>query len=333
MASPDILFALADRHPAGIFCRKQVFRAGCNDRDISRWVADEVIERLAPGWYRLSARPRHPQMHLHLPLDYTRFKRAGAVPRLSGGAGMQALDLDDPQPDEPPLLLVDRGARIRVRNPPWRHRHAELSGTRLLRPGRFRVASGARVLADLAEDGVAEDKLLVACDQVRNRLRTTTVDLIREWQGMRLAGARRMLAIAATGALDVESSGERTALDVLFGSHPPAPDLQVQVTERRRADYAFVFAALILEYHGEDAHSGQVDADAVRASEITAPGWDHMVITKTMVQPAWAARTAAQVHRRRTEREALMMEGRLRRPPLPVQPPRRTPLRTLAPLG
>lgn len=333
MPGPDVLTTIAMQHPAGIITRRQILRCGATDREIHRWVRDGVLERHAPGHFRLASLPPHPQFDLHLPMTYLWDRPLPAPARLSGAAGLRALQVGGVEDLGPPLVLLPSGSQVRVRNAPWRTRYADLRRDEGLRLSHLRVASAARVLADLAEDGAEEKALLVASDELRNRLRIGIVDLMAVWRELRLNGARRMLMLAEEGKLDAESMGERRALARLFAAHPPVPDQQVQVTPRRRADFAFVFAALIVEYNGEGPHAMQMDADAMRTSEIRAPGWDLVTVTRSMVQEDQAAITAERIHRIRLERESAMLSGALQRPPLPAQPPRRTPLRTVLPLG
>lgn len=332
MDLPEPILTLAAKDPAGLFCRKQVFKAGFTDWHIDHWRRTGLIVKDVPGWYRVAAAPLHPLHSLYLPMAYMELKHGAAKPRLSGDALPSILDPDQWPVPEKPLVLIQRGTQVRVRNAPWEVRQADLRGEKILRLAKLRFATEARCLADMAATGMSVERLLAAADAVRNKLRVTTVELMEEWERMRHhPGARRMLKLTVDGLLDTESGGERRALEALFATNPPAPDCQVQVTPRRRADFAFVFSALILEYYGEAAHSGRVDADGMRQREVRAPGWDYYVITKSML--ACADEVAGEIHELRRERELGMLEGRLRRPPLPPQPRRRTPLRTLVPLG
>lgn len=328
---PDAIVDLAARGPTGLFCRKQVLKLGFNDVAIKEWRIARLIERVAPGWYRLAGVVVPPLQCLYLPTAYLRFKTM--TPRaIIGGYGALA-GLGVPGFDLPcrPSVMIQHGCRVRVTDPPWSISHAHLSEIPVVNHAGLRLAGPARSLADLHVEEVGMPDLIAAVDATRNHLRLTQSELIRAWEGMGHPGAQVLLALAKKGVFDTESGGERRVLNQVFTNHPPVPDCQVQVTSRYRVDFAYIFAGLILEYYGEEVHANRVDRDGVRSHELRSLGWDCYVITKSMVHDPVGL--AESVHTLRREREQAIIEGRIRRPPLPPQPERRLPLRTLVPLG
>lgn len=332
---PDSIRLLSSRHPAGLFCRKQVFRAGHSDASITRWLQAELITRLAPGWYRDESCTRHPLERQHLVEGYFAMSALDPRPVISGTAALECYGVLGPgmEATSPPTVLVPWGGRVRIRSMPFRaHQQRDLVDVPVRRISGLRVASPARALADMFRvEGRPLDDVVHAAYLAVNTLRLRPTNLLDDWARSADPGSARLVELARTGVLDVESPAEWTVLRDVFGRFPPAPDPQVQVTRRHRADFAYVFAALILEYQSERFHKGRVDEDGVRMADYRRSGWDALGITKSMVRDA--AGTAELVHDLRLTREQMMLEGRLPRPQLPRQGPRRVPLRTLVPLG
>ena len=102
------------------------------------------------------------------------------------------------------------------------------------------------------------------------------------------------------------------------------------LVEQLRVDFVFLSAALIIEYAGR-VHDGQVDRDATRIYALERLGYRVIVVTRSMLRDP--AALVAHIHDVRLRRERMIAAGLLARPPLPPQPPRLTPLRTLTPLG
>jgi hypothetical protein len=328
---PDEILALAARSPAGLFCRKQVLKRRFRDHHIAGWRAAHLIEQVAWGWYRVIEASPPPTQALHLPLEYTRYKRVDAATALTDHSGLAALGVPGFALPCKATLLIEHHAQIRLRQAPWRTVHADFSTFRVLESGDFRVAEPGRCVADLHGRLRDPDAAVAAVDAVRAHLAVSDEELTGCWRRLgRHGGARALLRMADAGAFDGESPAERSLL-ATFARFPPAPDAQVWITPDFRADFAYVFAALVLEHYGEEWHAGRVDEDAVRIAVFRGEGWDAFITTKSLTRIP--AALMATIHALRRERELAMLAGLLRRPSLPPQRGRRAPLRTLVPLG
>ena len=329
---PDPIRAITSGHPASLVCRKQILKAGYGDGAIHAWHSRGLLVRLAPGWYRDASFHPHPFQHQHLVDGYFRSSAKRPRPFVSGTAALEVYGVLDPV-DQPPTLLVPWAWQVNIRTQPFAHHRVRgLSDVMAWTARGLNVAEPARALADVfALEGAPLDRVAHLTYQTMHALRLRPVDLLQRWNQLGDPGSRRLIELASTGVLDVESPAEWAVLDEVFGAFPPAPDAQVQITERHRADFAYVFAALTLEYQSERFHARRIDEDGVRTADVRKRGWDSLYITKSMVKDAQG--TAELVHRTRREREMLMLEGRLARPFLPAQRHRRVPLRTLVPLG
>lgn len=338
---PRPILDLALASPVGLIDSRSVLRAGYTSWDLTAWVDAGLLERIVLGWYRVAGHPVPPAQCLHLPLRYLERRQrnwtrepgswvppaalTGAAATAAYGARTFPLPLD-------PDVLVEQHRRVRVADPPFRVHHTDMRALRWRRLGDLVLADPARTLRDLAADPEVTDvQVRTTVDALVNLLRLRVVDLIAEWTRLGGRGARRLLAMAASGTFDVESEGERVALATLFEEFPPAPDCQVWIAPDLRVDFVFVFAALILEYYGEEAHAGTVDRDGRRVWRLRRGHFDALIITKGMLRDR--VELASYIHDVRRQRERDMLAGRIPRPPLPAQPGRRTPLRTLVPLG
>ena len=191
------------------------------------------------------------------------------------------------------------------------------------------TADPAQALADIAWSGAPDDRALrVLVDAVRWHLGWSAVRLVGRWKEIGHPGGRHLYAMK--GAFAQESEGERDAFAALFADDPYPPDCQVVLLERLRVDFAYLYAGLFMEYLGEP-HNTQVDADTTRTFALERPRYRGVGITKSMLRHADLVRE--HLHGLRLEREQLVGEGRLVLPPLPPQPPRLFPLRTLTPGG
>lgn len=236
-------------------------------------------------------------------------------------------------PVERPTLVVPRGRRVRRVEAPFdvierAPRPGDIDRVR----GRPVTAAGV-ALADAAlDDQVAVRTLRVGAYELINDGALVPVEAAHRWRQLRgHAGARRLLDLYGAGDLDVESEGERSALRRLFLPHPPAPDCQVVLVPPFRADFAYVYAAMTLEYLGA-VHRAQLDRDATRRLAHQAAGYLPVELTAAMLRDDPSA-VAAHIHELRLRREALTRRGLLPRAPLPAQRGRRVPLATDRALG
>lgn len=329
---PDSVAHFVATHPAGLVCRKQIFRAGYGDSAIHRWVRDGFLERIAPGWYRVAGGTRHPLQAQHLVRSYFEMSAKEPKPMITGTAALQAYGIDL-EASGPPGVLLPHTGRVRIRTGPFAViRARDLREVRAWNSRGLRLAEPARALADmLALEGRKLEEVVHTAYLLINHLRIRPVELIDRWAALGDAGSRQLAEIARTGRLDVESPGEWGVLLHVFRAYPPPPDTQVQVTPRRRADFAYVLPALIMEYFGLASHRDRVDEDAVKASEYRRASWAQMVVTKSMVKDPKGLSEEAHDYRLRRQRD--MIEGRIARPSLPPQLHRRVPLTTAVPLG
>lgn len=230
-----------------------------------------------------------------------------------------------------PVMLIQDGDRVRVRDAPFDVRHVELHQLAPMFVRRLPVAPPSRALADLhLVDGLPDGELIDAVDRTRNHLRLDVVDLAAQWaRNPRHPGARLLLQMAGDGVFDVDSGAERRVLAEIFALCELPPDSQVYVLGNFRADFVYAFAGVIIEYYGMDAHAGRLLEDSTRTLALQAAGWYVIVLTKAMMRDP--VTTARFIDRVRRERERLILTGEIARPALPAQPDRRLPLRTLVP--
>lgn len=310
------------RRNAGLIDLGEIRRLGFDRRRAAEWVTAGWLERVVPGVYRKpGAAP--PEQCLHIPLRY--LHRDEPVLTATGALawfGTEGFELPCV-----PTVLVPRTRQLRLASAPFTIQRTALD---LVPRWAFRglhVAAPARALADAALIPSTGDKALrVAVDHVRQRFGLHATQLVQEWQGIRHRGARRLLAMAAEGVFEQESEGERDAFQTVFRPHPPVPDCQVVLAGGVRVDFAFLFAALVIEYLGA-VHNRQVDRDTRRTYGLERHGLRVIAMTKSMLRDADGL--AAHIHGIRRHRERLMRQGLLRPPPLPAPGPRLTPLRTV----
>lgn len=317
--------------PGRIIDNTTMERLGHDRFQVADWVRDGRLERLAPAWCREPG-DEAPHQAAHLATAYLRRHRPDELVIISGDHAL-GLQIPDHQPTGSPMALVEHGRRVRTRQEPWQTVQChDLSSVPTTTAHGLTIARSTRSLADHAagparSDGAVRELVYLAI----NRLRLSPAELVAGWSTMDHPGARRLLELAADGSFEHESPAERDCFLDIFSPHPPVPDCQVWIAENIRADFAYLFAALVMEYHGEETHAGTVDRDATKQFAARSLGYDHLVITKSVRRDPRAV--ALHVHEVRRRREDLMLRGQLRRPPLPPQPTRLTPLRTLVPLG
>lgn len=302
----------------------------------SRWAEQGLLDPVARGVYRRAGTAPSPTDAIDAALLSLDGHLASAKGRglVTGAANLGLRGVEGfPLPSERVVLVVPRGRRVR------RTKTSFEVVERTLIPGdedrvRGRPAtSGPLALADAADDqGLGERALRIASYHLVQQRELAPPIAVPRWRQLRgHAGARRLCALYDAGDLDVESEGEHDALLMLFRPHPPAPDCQVTVVEPFRADFAYVYAAMTIEYLG-DVHRAQLSEDATRRLAHQAAGYATVEITAAMLRDDPAA-VANQIHELRRQREALTRRGLLPRAPLPDQVPRRLPLGTVRPLG
>lgn len=329
---PTPVVELFRRSRSGLASTAEIRSAGFGAWHLSRWVADGLVERVLPTQHRLAGAPVPPTQCLHLPVRYLARPGPGPWAVISGEGVLAALEVGRHRLPCVPTVLIERGRRVRLTDPPFTVVQTRLGDVPHQHRNGVPMATVQRAIADLAlGERVTDSELIEVVDDARNRLRLATVDLVTAWRELRgHPGARRLLDLAAAEVFEQESPGERLAFTEIFRAHPPEPDCQVWVTDRFRVDFIFVFAALIVEYEGR-VHDGRADEDATRRMALERLGYRVIVITRSMLRDPTAV--AEFVHRVRREREDAMLRGALLRPPFPAQPERLTPLRTVLPCG
>lgn len=246
---------------------------------------------------------------------------------VSGDTGLAAHGVL-PEPDGPPLVLVDARSHPRLPHGFFDTVRHTLRPDQLVRKGHLRMAPLMRCLVDADhQERVDDASLRHAVDAIRLQLRWTMPDIVRGWRAAGGNGALRLEAMLAAGTFEQESDGERDCFAQVFGVHPPSPDCQVLVLGRLRADFVFISAGVIVEYHGQAEHADRVQEDATRVRALEAAGWRVIVVTAAMLRDASAL--AHQIHTIRRSREQLIAAGALPHPRLPIQPERLSPLRTI----
>jgi very-short-patch-repair endonuclease len=327
---PDFIADAFRTAPGGVLTMRQLRRLGVADRWVLALAEEGDVERLMHGCYADPAQDVPADRPLHLAVAYLSQRRpAHRRPEVISGTAAIAHRC---QPDlgYPARVLVLSEQERRPRKPRTAFRvvRTDLGAIDSEIVRRVAVAPVDRALEDAAGiERVSDERLRQAVYALKHRRLIDVVAAARTWHDRDTAGARRLVRLAETGEFDHESPAERSVFQQLFTDFPPAPDCQVYLTPSIRVDAVFLSAALVLEYHGEDWHNGSVDADSTRAWALIALGYMVIAVTRSMRRDP--AALAAQIHGIRREREHLIATGALRLPPLPPQPPRLTPLRTL----
>lgn len=331
---PASALAVFHAAPGGVVTTRDLGRVGHHRFEVASWAAAGLTKRLLHGAYRLAEAPVPPDQCLHLPLRYLgqRTPRDFRTPAITGVGGLAAYDCGPFELPVHPLVLVDPRCRVRRSELPFSVRRTASDDGEDRVAMAVRVAEPARALADAALlRDVPDEALRQAIDDVRNVRLTTSWEIARRLPEVNHAGSRRLLAMVADGVLDQESDGERLAYNRLFVDHPPVPDCQVVVLRSFRVDFVYVSAGLVVEYYGRDAHRDRVERDATRVMALEQSGYRVIVVTHSMLRDA--AGLSHHIHSIRRQREQQIHHGEIRIPPLPLQPPRLTPLRTLHPFG
>ncbi len=311
----------------------QLWLRGHHRLQVAEWSREGLAERLLHGVYRDPLGTVPCEQCLHLPLRYLEMRRpSDCAPAIaSGHAVLAAMGTPGFELPSPPLILVE--LRQRPRDNPSTHtiRRTDLAGVERIAWRGLDLTVAHRALADTALDVTVTDAVLRnALDHLRNTRQLLLHEAVEAWRSIPHDGARRLLAMYDAGVFDFESDGERSAFEALFVDHPPAPDCQVVLVGNLRCDFAFLSAALTIEYVGK-VHDGRANEDSTRAFAIERIGHRTIRVSRSMIREPRPL--MEHIHNLRREREHLISLGVLRRPPLPPQPPRRIPLRTLRPLG
>lgn len=332
LAPATVLDALSLRHRSRLVIQRELDAEGVSRFASGRLVASGAAVRYAPSVLGPASRPLARNGSLWVAARYHEQLGHCSPPPLLTGAAPLALQRVEGF-DVPSRPQVRWSLAPRLLDPPW-----ESLGVRPIPENPLVIeglccAGPGLALADHALDPSVTDRALrVAVDAVRWRDRATLEDLRARWEELgRHPGARRLLALYFSGVLDQESDGERDAWKDVFLPSGPLPDCQVWLSATRRVDFVFLGAALIIEYLGV-VHEGLLEQDAQRTFELSSLGYELLPLTKGVLHRD-AGGFARHVHARRRDREELARRGLLRVAPVPLQPPRRVPLRTLVPLG
>ena len=324
---------LARAHPSHLVIGRELAAARHPRHVTYGLVGGGHLQLVAPAVFRPTVVPEHPLAAAWLPVRYAHQVRgAPDAAHVTAQAALAAYGTEGFELPKVPLVRSE--ARLGASGASWRVRRGRVAHEHRSLAQRLPVACPGLALADAAEDpAVEERRLRVGIDSTRWLGHSTLAELLAVWQALAgvHTGARRLLALARTGMLDRESEGERVTWSRLFVPHGPLPDCQVWLTPRRRVDFVFLAAGLVLEYLGS-VHEGQLEEDAERSWELASLGYELILLTRGLLRRDPAG-LATVIHQRRREREDLARRGLLRLAPLPEQPPRRVPLRTLHPTG
>jgi hypothetical protein len=329
---PDEVLRVIRSSPGELITARQWAALGFTRQAVSRLRSDGVLDHQLHGIDAEHGRPAPRDRGLQLPLLYlaARTPASAQPPLISGEAALAWAGSERVQMPPVPGVATYPSCRPRLAGLPFTVLPARDEGIRRVVIDGVDCADAGRVTADVADNTSLDDSTVRSVvDEVRRRWRVTAVELVARWRQIANRGARRLLAMAARGDFDCESEGERRAFDLLFRPFQPWPDCQV-VYGRRRVDFVFIAAGLVIEYHGE-VHDGFVDEDAQRVHELEELNLRVKVVTKSLLREPRPVGRA--IHAMRVEREDLVRAGHLRLPPLGPQPPRLTPLRTLLPGG
>ena len=321
---------MISRDPARLVGQRQLATAGFGSWRAAKWVEQGLLERVVRGWYRRPGDPVPPTQPLHLAQRY--LSRGGHRALITGQAALAMWQVPGHGLPARPTVLVPHDTRLRLADAPFDVLRCRHLADEPVRPTRgLDLVDPARAIADLARDPSRDDRAIrQTVYDVVNRLGANPALLAERWRRIGHDGAQRLLQMAAEAVFDVESEGELTCLRRLFEPHPPLPDCQVWLTDSIRVDFAFLAAALVVEYHG-GLHDRSVDRDATRAYALQQLGYLVLVVTRSLL--LGADHVAEWIHHERTQRERWIARGELPAPELPPQPPRLRPLRTLPPPG
>jgi hypothetical protein len=127
--------------------------------------------------------------------------------------------------------------------------------------GMLPVVTATRAIIDTART-IQGKRLIVGIDSAR-WLGLTKVDRLLRCADClgRHPGVKVVRDLAASGALDHESEGERMVA-ALFADYDPPLQAQVWITPRIRADFLWPDVRMILEYNGERYHDFRMTAKA-----------------------------------------------------------------------
>lgn len=324
--------------PGGLIGVPTARRLGHSAWQLGDWARRELLERLLPGWYRIAGDPAPRNQAAVLAHRYLQGRQrncSSVEPALPSCivTGAQALVEHGHDPSEMPshvTALVDRRRRVRVDPAVLQVVRVDMSTALWVpsRDGPHLLAPSERALVDWAADTrVSDAQIREAVDGLRHARALQLPHGAQAWDPRGGPGAARLSAMYHAGVFDLESEAERRLLRDVLALHPPLPDCQVWLTPSIRVDFAYLFAGVVLEYHGEDAHRDQVDHDATRAHAITRLHHEVIIITRSMTRDrrALGRWISDRVHRRH---EAIR-RGHLPRPSPPLDRPRRLPLQTL----
>lgn len=290
-----------------------------------------MLERFLHGVY-LDPDQRTDRTSLIASLRYTDQRRPpGHVPSVvTGLAALITYGVVGADLPQVPLLAVDERSRLRPGNGRFDIVRHTVRPDEAARRAHVRLAPIERAFADAARlASMTDAQIREAADRIRNEGLSTMPLLVSGWRRSGAGVHHRLEEMLEGGTFEQESDGERDAFRLLFRAHPPEPDCQVVVHSAFRADFVFISAGLIIEYHGRESHRDRVERDATRTLALELAGWRVIVVTASALREA--ARLAAHIHCIRQDREQRITAGTLPRPALPTQPERISPLRTVHP--
>jgi hypothetical protein len=292
-ALPQPVLLMAE-HAHGIVSVRDLVAAGHDRRTVRRWVDYGLLEQVGRAELRVPGSPRTRLQELRCMLD-----RAGSGARLAGGLllGLRGLEGFTHVRDDHVAVPASRRPRgvgfviVRTRLPveDW-DRFEDLPAVTVTR-----ALIGAAVTSRQA-------RVRAAYDEARRRGLTSTGLLTQRLEALgNVHGAAQMRAIVRSGALRMESEGERRLLGIFRPEDPPPePQVWVRWSDRYfRLDLAYLDAALDIEYDGGH-HANRRHEDADRNLALAELAIQTLGVTSAMLRdPEGTRRRILAVRRQR----------------------------------
>ena len=279
---------------------RQQLLAGATEAEVDAWRRQGLVEREYRGVLRVRGAAVTPHSRL-----LAAVLRCGAEARADGRASCWLMGLEGFDPCVG--VVVPKGRKVTGAPFPVKSTVIEPVDEQTI--AHVPCLSAVRALIEVAPR-ISDKALRVAIDSAR-RLGLLSIERLEE-RAVALQqhhGARRVLRVIGSKALDKESEGER----MLSAALPGVPGIEWGVKNLvpgRRLDGFLRDALLILEYDGRDHHVLPTDRDSdglrdleIRSVKIDGVALEVIHITKGMLREAPDA-VRAFVIRRRQERIA-----------------------------
>lgn len=292
-ATPDGRVAARCAQQRGVAARWQLHEAGLTNRAIRGRVAAARLFEVLDGVFSLSPVIDLDGMRAAAILASAPRERVRDV-RLAAWTAGEALGIVTPPDDLLHTISPWGGTRggdgFRV------HRTRGLERADLTWAAGFPCTGAVRTLLDCCALGLAGRELERAVGEALYLGLTSEArlpDALRRHAGH--PGLREMtrLDVVRAARLRTESPLEEEVLPKLLALPVPEPTCQVWVRgmsgRRRRVDFAWIDARVLLEADGRAAHARAptLDADRAKDNDAIAAGWLPLRVTRRQVHTAW----------------------------------------------